>query len=836
MNLPFIPSREIVGFETTPMTLEVGRKKSINSVNMSKILFSSKIVIVSQRDIDLATIKDKSDLYEYGTQCIITSAEPLPGGHLKLNLICEKRVRVIDINTSEINEEGLPFFSGDFEFDQIDENVSEKELEIYIDKIDTVISSISKGETLFPSKNISILKNSMGQKNFINSIASVIEFSFEDKYRIFSAKNILEQYKHFLTSLISYKNMLELDVDLDKDIKKNLDSQQREFLLRERMKVIRNKLGDEDETEDKVETILSSEDNKKIYPEEVLFAIKKEKSRLKNMMASSPEANISRTYIDLLTSLPWKKTNIESIDIKKAKRILEEHHFGLKDVKERIIEFLAVIINNKNQNPTTTKPYRLLSENNVEISEDIFTKANGYNKPTEQNSAPIITLLGPPGTGKTSLAQAIAESLDRKFIKISLGGIKDESEIRGHRRTYVGAMPGKIIQAIRKCGVSNPVILLDEIDKMSSDYKGDPSSAMLEVLDPEQNANFQDHYLEIEYDLSKVMFIATANYYENIPAALIDRVEIIELNSYTILEKVNIARKYLIGKVIKQNALKPEEFQITDVQLEHIIKHYTMEAGVRNLQRVLDKIARKIALGIVEGKIKDSFVIENKTITKFLGVIKFTDEDIDKEEQIGSVNGLAYTAYGGSTLPIEVTTFPGKGELKLTGQLKDVMQESAQIALAYIRSNAKDFDINFDFDENTIHIHVPEGAVPKDGPSAGVTFTTSIISALTRKPVSNLIGMTGEITLRGKVLAIGGLKEKSLAALRQGIKQIFIPKDNKRNLIDIPKEVTSEIKFIPVAHYLEIYNHIFKDTKSQQIISNLSAKKQKELNSSKCLI
>ncbi|MGL6124874.1 MAG: endopeptidase La, partial [Metamycoplasmataceae bacterium] len=733
------------------------------------------------------------------------------------------------------NEDGSLFFSGEFIIDQISEEVSEKELEIYIDKIDTVISSISKGDSLFPSKNIAILKNSMGQRNFVNSIASVIEFSFEDKYKIFAAKTIIDQYKYFLKSLINYKNMLELDVDLDKDIKKNLDNQQREFLLRERMKVIRNKLGDEDEVEDKVENILNSEESKKVYPDEVIFAIKKEKSRLKNMMASSPEANISRTYIDLLTSLPWKKTNIESIDIKKAKKILEEHHFGLKDVKERIIEFLAVIINNKTQNPVNKKPYKLTSGNNVEISEEIFKKFNGYNKPTEQNSAPIITLLGPPGTGKTSLAQAIAESLDRKFIKISLGGIKDESEIRGHRRTYVGAMPGKIIQAIKKSGVSNPVILLDEIDKMSSDYKGDPSSAMLEVLDPEQNANFQDHYLEIEYDLSKVMFIATANYYENIPPALIDRVEIIELNSYTILEKVNIARKYLIDKVLKQNAIKPEQFKITDTQLEHIVKHYTMEAGVRNLQRVLDKIARKIALKIVEGKIKETFVIEDKVITKFLGVIKFTDEDMDKEEQIGSVNGLAYTAYGGSTLPIEVTTFPGKGELKLTGQLKEVMQESAQIALAYIRSNASQFDINFDFDENTIHIHVPEGAVPKDGPSAGITFVTSIISALSRKPVSHLIGMTGEITLRGKVLAIGGLKEKSLAALRQGIKQIFIPKDNKRNLIEIPKEVTSEIKFIPVSNYKEIYDIIFKQTKSHQMI-NLSSKKNKESSISKGII
>ncbi len=828
MNLPFIPSREIIGFETAPMTLEVGRKKSINSINISKNVFSNKIVIVAQKNINASTINDKTELYEYGIQCTVTNTEPIVGGHLKLHLICEKRVKVIDIDPLAVDDKGIEFFSGEFVDDQINEDVSEKELAIYVDKIDTVISSISRGETLFPSKNIAILKSSMGQKNFINSIASVIEFSFEDKYRIFSAKNIIEQYKYFLSSLITYKNMLELDVNLDKDIKKNLDNQQREFLLRERMKVIRNKLGDDDETEEKIDEILSSSENKKIYPEEVILAIKKEKSRLKNMMSSSPEANISRTYIDLLTILPWKKTNIESIDIKKAKKILEEHHFGLKEVKERIIEFLAVIINNKEKNPPKKKSHKLIDGENVEISESIFQKANGYNQASGQNNAPIITLLGPPGTGKTSLAQAIAESLDRKFIKISLGGIKDESEIRGHRRTYVGAMPGKIIQAIKKSGVSNPVILLDEIDKMSSDNKGDPSSAMLEVLDPEQNANFQDHYLEIEYDLSKVMFIATANYYEGIPSPLLDRVEIIELNSYTIIEKVNIARKYLIDKVIQQNALTPEQFQITDTQLKYITKHYTAEAGVRNLKRVLDKIARKIALGVVEKKIKNSFVIEDKTINKFLGVIKYSDEDIDKEEQIGSVNGLAYTPYGGSTLAIEVTTFPGKGDFKLTGQLRDVMKESAQIALAYIRTNAKKFDIDFDFEENVIHIHVPEGAVPKDGPSAGVTFTTSIISALSGKPVSHLVGMTGEITLRGKVLAIGGLKEKSLAALTNGIKTIFIPKDNKRNLVDIPKEVTSEIKFIPVAHYLEIYDILFKGVKSKKPLKIKNKKTIKE--------
>ncbi|MBR2022401.1 MAG: endopeptidase La, partial [Mycoplasmataceae bacterium] len=429
----------------------------------------------------------------------------------------------------------------------------------------------------------------------------------------------------------------------------------------------------------------------------------------------------------------------------------------------------------------------------------------------QEDASPIITLIGPPGVGKTSIAKSLAEAIGRKFVKISLGGVNDEAEIRGHRKTYVGAMPGKIIAAIKRAGVSNPIILLDEIDKMGvSGTKGDPSSALLEVLDPEQNANFQDHFLEIEYDLSKVLFITTANYYEDIPTPLLDRVELIELSSYTLFEKINIAKKYLVPKVIKQNALEKKQFKISDKEIEFIIRHYTMEAGVRNLQRVLDKIARKITLGVVEEKIKDEFIVDIPTIKKFLGVEKYSDDDKDDKPRVGVVNGLAYTSYGGSTLPIEVITFPGKGEIKLTGQLKDVMQESAAVALGYIRSKAKDFNIDFNFDESTIQIHVPEGAVPKDGPSAGITFTTAIISALTKKPISHKIAMTGEITLRGKVLPIGGLKEKSLAALKLGIKTIFIPKDNEKNLEEVVDEVKKVIKFIPVSSYNEIYDHLFK--------------------------
>lgn len=472
------------------------------------------------------------------------------------------------------------------------------------------------------------------------------------------------------------------------------------------------------------------------------------------------------------------------------------------------------MINNQKKHPDKYKKTRLSDAPNTEINENLFVKDGNLNKVLEENSSPIITLLGPPGVGKTSIAKSLAEALGRKFVKISLGGVNDEAEIRGHRKTYVGAMPGKIISAIKRAGVSNPIILLDEIDKLGISAKGDPSAALLEVLDPEQNCNFQDHYLEVEYDLSKVLFIATANYYEDIPAPLLDRVELIELSSYTLFEKINIAKKYLVARVIKQNGLEPEQFQISDAELEFVIRYYTLEAGVRNLQRVLDKMARKIALGIVEETITEHFVLDQSNIRKFLGIPKFNDDDKDNEPQIGCVNGLAYTSFGGSTLPIEVTTFAGKGEIKITGQLKDVMQESAQIALGYVRANAKEFGIDFNFDEATIHIHVPEGAVPKDGPSAGITFTTALISALSKKPVSHKIGMTGEITLRGKVLPIGGLKEKSLAALKQGIKTVFIPKDNEKNLEEVATEVKDELEFIAVRHYSEIYDNLFRHTKA----------------------
>ncbi|MGL4183770.1 MAG: endopeptidase La [Metamycoplasmataceae bacterium] len=816
-NYFFLPTRSEIFFEGTKALIDFGRDKSVRTISLLRKLNIDVVVLIPQKLSTKNTIEKKEDLREYGMLCNIIDIKEPSNLVYKVEFKAIERVKINEIVEFENEEkENLEVFFGTFKQSNliIGKNDVKKEA-LWLKVIEELQKLPIENKAIFDSLLNDDLNEPADWERRIGvckSLVQILQPSFESKYNLLASKNISEFLENYIKILFERNTMSQIEKEIDDDVRKKLDSQQKEFLLRERMRAIRNKLGEESDNEDKIEEILNSKELKEIIPEEVRILIKNEKTKLKNMMSSSPDANITRTYIELLSELPWRQIGKEELNIKKAKEVLDSYHYGLKDVKERIIEFIAVLINNK-ENESKNKTKKIIDQGKFEIDLNLFNKVNGANVSSVQNPAPIITLLGPPGTGKTSLAKAIAEALGRKFIKISLGGIRDEAEIRGHRRTYIGAMPGKIIRAIKKAGVSNPLILLDEIDKMASDNKGDPSSAMLEVLDPEQNANFQDHYLEVEYDLSKVMFLATANYYENIPTPLLDRVELIELNSYTLQEKISIAKKYLIKLVLKQNSLDEKFFQISEPEIEFLIKHYTLEAGVRNLKRTLDKLARKIVVKKIEGKLKSEFILTKKEIETLLGPIKFSDDENDIEPQIGSVNGLAYTAYGGSTLAIEVTTFKGKGELKLTGQLKEVMQESAQIAIAFVRANSKKYDIDFDWDENSIHIHVPEGAVPKDGPSAGVTFTTAIISALSKKPVSHLIGMTGEITLRGKVLPIGGLKEKSLAGYRFGIKTIFIPKENKRNLIDIPKEVKNEIKFITVSHYDEIYNYIFKKNK-----------------------
>ncbi|QDY87385.1 endopeptidase La [Mycoplasma anserisalpingitidis] len=712
-------------------------------------------------------------------------------------------------NYSELDYSNSSILSGTLAFEKMGESIFMKNpLTKKTFTYDEIIKL--QAEDGLSEKNI---KENKGMISLIFSFTKEKFGTFKkmDYFMSFDASSKINNIGNFLTSMA--KN-LELENEINEKINLSLSQHQKEYMLREKMKIIKGTLDEIDGTEnfDKFSKDLEDKKLRKIYPESVIKIIKYEENRYSQMMPASPDANISKTYIETLKQLPWRRVEKDVLDINRARKVLDKYHYGLKEVKERIVEYLAVMINNRNNNPAK-KGTMIDLDDNQQIDLNLFKEKNESNKKDENktfNNVPILTLVGPPGTGKTSLAKAISEALVKKFVKISLGGVHDESEIRGHRRTYVGAMPGKIIKGISKSGVSNPLVLLDEIDKMASDMKGDPASAMLEVLDPEQNTNFQDHYLEHEYDLSKVIFIATANYYEDIPAPLLDRVEIIELSPYTINEKIQIAKNHLIPKVIEQASLNREQFIISDDELRYIIKHYTIEAGVRGLKRILDKLARKIVVKVLDDPKLTKFNITTKEITEMLGVIKFKDEEVETNEVAGIVNGLAYTSYGGSTLQIEVTTYPGKGEIKLTGQLKDVMQESAQIALTYVRANAEKFNINdFDFENNTIHIHVPEGAVPKDGPSAGVTFTTAIISALSKRSVPTDYGMTGEITLRGKVLEIGGLKEKSFAATQRKIKNIFIPDANVKNLQDIPDEIKSEINYIPVKNYEEIYEVIF---------------------------
>ena len=558
----------------------------------------------------------------------------------------------------------------------------------------------------------------------------------------------------------SEKELSVIENKINDKVKNRIEENQKEYYLREKMRAIKEELGDVAEADKDADEIRKRLDENP-YPENIKKKVKEELSRYEMLPAASGETGVIKTYIDWVMDLPWWQESKDNENLQEASDILDADHYGLEKVKERILEYLAV------------------------------------KQMTNSLRAPIICLVGPPGVGKTSLAKSVAKALNRKFVKISLGGVKDESEIRGHRRTYLGSMPGRFIQAMKKAGTINPVFLIDEIDKMASDYKGDPASAMLEVLDPEQNAMFSDHYIEETYDLSKVMFIATANYLENIPNALRDRLEIIELSSYTELEKIEIAKRHLVPKQMNENGLKSSQLKIEDDMISYLIRYYTRESGVRQLERVIATVCRKSVLAILKDG-KRSIKVTKKLINTWLGHEKFEYGKREKKDQVGTVTGLAYTSFGGDVLQIEVTQFEGKGKLVITGQLGDVMKESASIAYDYVRANAKKFKIKPEvFDKTDVHIHVPEGAVPKDGPSAGVTLTTALVSLFTGTPVKADLAMTGEVTLRGNVLPIGGLKEKSMAAHRCGISTIVIPKANVKDLDDVPQAVKDAVTFIP---------------------------------------
>lgn len=748
IECPIICTRGAIIFPGQDMSLDVGRRASVDVVNFS-LNMNLDVILVSQKNIDIDEPK-KNDLYEIGTICHIRASRKRDD-HLKVVFVGEDRCRLIEIY--EID--GIKYASVEVLSDIVEDDLA----------LDVLKTKVKKEYSLFEQKNgrapLRAPENMSNQyiSELVDGFAQANIFNSGEKQKFLEEYHLEKRLEMFLTYISLEKKKEEIEKEINLRVKDSVESSQKDYYLRERIKAIKEELGDGQGAD--VEK-LKEEFSKDRYPENIKAKANEEIRRLDMTSTASGEYGMIRTYLDWLISIPWTEKSVDETDLTKVKEVLDEDHYGLEKIKTRILEYLAV----------------------KELSHSL--------------KSPIICLVGPPGVGKTSLAKSIARALNRNFVKMSLGGVRDEAEIRGHRRTYLGSYPGRIIQGMKKAGTTNPVFLIDEIDKMGADYKGDPSSAMLEVLDPEQNSMFQDHYLEETYDLSDVMFIATANYLENIPAPLLDRLEIINLSSYTELEKLNICKDHLIPKVLKKDGLKPSQFSISDEMITHVIRHYTRESGVRELERMMETLARKATLEIYT-KSKRSIKVTKKLVQEWLGHEKFEYGTKEKKNQVGVVTGLAYTAFGGDILQIEVNYFEGKGKLIITGQLGDVMKESAEIALDYVKSNAKKFGIDVKFFEtHDIHIHVPEGAVPKDGPSAGVTLTTAFVSALTNKAVDANCAMTGEVTLRGNVLPIGGLREKSIAANRSGITKVFIPKGNVKDIDELPDIVKENITFMPV--------------------------------------
>ncbi|WP_342275084.1 endopeptidase La [Spiroplasma endosymbiont of Cantharis lateralis] len=763
-KLPMLITRGSYIYPTFEQVLEIGRDKTTLAVKEAVEKYEGKILMVSQKK-PLEDDPKLNDLFTFGVLAEVKIKKEWKDGTLTVNIKSISRIEISDIELKE-------FYIANY---KVKDSLKSSNKEA-LDKITKYIKAMISSQDEFPSEVGDIIKTSAANvdPNFIvDSAANLMPFMpIEKKQAMLEELDPVKRIEIINDFLDEKRQSADIESSISKKIKSRVDEQQREFYLREKLKAIKEELGDMDGEGDdlaKYKKRLESEP----FPENIKKRILSEIDKCEGMPASSSEANITRTYIDWMMQTPWWQKTEEKTNLTFAKNVLDKHHYGLEKVKERIIEYLAV-------------------------------KQN-----TNKVKGQIITLVGPPGVGKTSLAKSIAESMGREFVKMALGGVKDESEIRGHRKTYIGAMPGRVIQGMKKAAVKNPVFLLDEIDKMASDYRGDPASAMLEVLDPEQNSKFSDHYLEEEYDLSDVVFIATANYPENIPEALYDRMEIIELSSYTEIEKMKIAEEYLIPKVLDDHAVTKEQVIFKKEAINEIIKHYTREAGVRQLERWIASITRKFVVKMLKKEI-ETLTVTPKVVNELLKKRIFEHTEKENEAQVGVVTGLAYTQFGGDILPIEVNHFPGKGGLILTGKLGDVMKESATIAYDFVKSNYKAFGIPKEvFNENDIHIHVPEGAVPKDGPSAGVTITTAIVSALTNKPVPKEIGMTGEITLRGLVFPIGGLREKSISAHRSGLKKILIPFKNTKDIEDIPEEVRKELEVVPVQKYSEVYENVF---------------------------
>ncbi len=762
-TLPAIALRGKVLFPNIYLNFDVGRPMSVAAVNVAQ-KNNDEIFITSQINTFIDSPR-ATDLNKVGVIAKIKQVLRAPGGSMKLHVQAVQRAKIVDFLPNKeyfcVTVEEAPFIKAE----------NQIENEAHFRQAKKIFATYSIFDKRINKEMLATVNFSDDSDVFIDNAVSVSTLSEAQAQKLLDIDYSLERLIYFEELFNKETQILEIEKQISSKVKESIDKSQKEFYLREQLKAIHNELGEGENEQETLENTIKD----KHLPEDIEKKCLKEIKRLDKINPSSPDYSIILNYLDWIKDLPFSESTVDTDDLKKAKEILDKDHFGLEKVKQRILEYLAVL------------------------------------KLTKQLKGPILCFVGPPGVGKTSVATSIARALNRKFVRMSLGGVKDEAEIRGHRKTYVGAMPGRIIYGLKNAGSNNPVFLLDEIDKLSSDIHGDPASALLEVLDPEQNVTFRDRFLEVPFDLSKVMFITTANVTDTIPYPLLDRMEIIEINGYTNEEKLQIAKKYLLPKQLKANGLTSKNLSVTDKALKEIIESYTMEAGVRNLEREIGSLVRKVATAVAENLDLEKQKVTEKDVPNYLGVKKRIKDDIMRSDEIGACTGLAWTSVGGVTLTIEVGLMQGKGEIILTGKLGDVMKESARAAISYIKANAEKYGIDFsEFDKKDIHIHVPEGATPKDGPSAGITMATAILSAFIKKPVRKEVAMTGEITLRGRVLAIGGLKEKALAAYRQGIKKVIIPKANLKDLEEIPEKIRKEMEFTACSKIDEVFEMAVK--------------------------
>lgn len=759
-DLPLIPLRGLTVFPSTTVNFDVGRKKSVKAVEEAVKNYNGKILLCRQKNVDEAA-PSADGIYNVGVLARIVQV--IANGSETLRVIVEGLRKIVVTGFSDDAE----FITASYETAK-ELHARTVEAKAYRRKCMSVVEEHYFVGERATKEIYGVLSDSEEPVAFLYRTAHLMDIG--DRQAFLEMDDVIEKYDVLLEFLENELEIAKVEKKINRKVRENIDKGQKEYYLREQIKAIQDELGDNNDEDltGKVDKLPISDENKQ--------KLKKDIERNAKMPVSSPDYAISRNYFDFVFELPWGVESEDNNDIENARKILDEDHYGLEKIKERILEFLAV---------------RQL---------------------TDEKKEPIICLVGPPGVGKTSIVKSIARALNRKYVRMSLGGIRDEAEIRGHRKTYVGAMPGRIISSIKLAGTMNPVFLLDEIDKLASDFKGDPSSALLEVLDSEQNSAFRDNYLEIPFDLSKVIFIATANNPDTIPAPLYDRMEIIEMSGYTPEEKLEIAKRHLIGKQLKAHGITSDRLEFTDDAVYKIIYSYTRESGVRGLEKEIANVMRKVAVKIVEGSAPEKIVVTDKNLSDYLGVEKYGETEKPEHGEVGSATGLAWTAVGGEILTIEVSIVSGKGEILLTGHLGDVMKESARTAISYIHAHAKEFGIPEDaFKDKDIHIHVPEGAIPKDGPSAGITIATAVYSALTGKSVRNDVAMTGEITLRGKVLPIGGLKEKTLAAMRAGIDVVIIPEENKKDVAVLPESVKNSIRFVPVNNVMSVFENAMEN-------------------------